>query len=65
MQVGHALGHCPSEKLETLGPALLLRAELSPTPLLDIIRLFPESQRAAITDPEVWLRLRQSAHPEF
>jgi len=65
LATGHHEARVPNRSYERIAPALRLRAQVSPSPLADLIRLFPNERNLALTRDRVWERIQWSVHPEF
>lgn len=64
-EIGHAEGRVPCSELSPLAGALARRAQVSDTPLSDILELLPGGTRKQLLKPEFWDVLRSLTHPEF
>jgi glycosyltransferase involved in cell wall biosynthesis len=64
-EIGHREGRCPAASLTGLAPALVQRAQVSTTPLADIVSLLPRGYRRDLLTPRFWGTLRASVHPHF
>ena len=65
LEQGRAEGRRPSAGWAMVERAVQLRAQLSPTPVRDIVTLFPRPKRSGLAKALFWKRLRAMIHPRL